>query len=119
MTKLVEATNEYSLVEAEMTYGMILSEATVCAVAFFVERGIFMARKNRKHQHAEMVRTSTADAVGYVRLSVANREESSSIQNQKFIIECWGEISIKFLHRITISIMVSAANGLTAQRSRI
>lgn len=37
-----------------------------------------------------MIRPSTANAVGYVRLSVANREESSSIQNQKFIIECWG-----------------------------
>lgn len=45
-----------------------------------------------------MVRTSTADAVGYVRLSVANREESSSIQNQKFIIECWGD-----QHQIPIS----------------
>lgn len=81
-----------------MTYGMILSEATVCAVAFFVERGIFMARKSRKHQHAEMVKTSIAKAVGYVRLSVANQEESSSIQNQKFIIECWGD-----QHQIPIS----------------
>ena len=74
-----------------MRYGMILSVATVFAVAFFVERSIFMARKSRKHQHAEMIRPSTANAVGYVRLSVANREESSSIQNQKFIIECWGD----------------------------
>lgn len=82
----------------KMTYGMILSEATVCAVAFFVERGIFMARKSRKHQHAEMVKTSIAKAVGYVRLSVANQEESSSIQNQKFIIECWGD-----QHQIPIS----------------
>lgn len=57
-----------------------------------------MARKSRKHQHAEMVRTSTAQAVGYVRLSAANREESSSIQNQKFIIECWGD-----QHQIPIS----------------
>ena len=57
-----------------------------------------MARKSRKHQHAEMVRTSTAQAVGYVRLSAANREESSSIQNQKIIIECWGD-----QHQIPIS----------------
>lgn len=57
-----------------------------------------MARKSRKHQHAEMARTSTAEAVGYVRLSVENREESSSIQNQKFIIECWGD-----QHQIPIS----------------
>ena len=74
-----------------MTYGMILSEATVCAVVFFVERGIFMARKSRKYQHAEIVKTSITKAVGYVRLSVANQEESSSIQNQKFIIERWGD----------------------------
>ena len=57
-----------------------------------------MARKSRKHQHAEMVRPSTADAVGYVRLSVANREESDSIQNQQFIIERWGD-----QHQIPIS----------------
>lgn len=49
-----------------MTYGMILSEATVCAVVFFVERGIFMARKSRKYQHAEIVKTSITKAVGYV-----------------------------------------------------
>ena len=81
-----------------MTYGMILSEATVCAVVFFVERGIFMARKSRKYQHAEIVKTSITKAVGYVRLSVANQEESSSIQNQKFIIERWGD-----QHQIPIS----------------
>ena len=82
----------------KMTYGIILSEATVCAVAFFAERGIFMERKSRKHQHPEMIKSSTAEAVGYVRLSVANREESSSIQNQKFIIECWSD-----QHKIPIS----------------
>ena len=94
----------------KMTYGMILSEATVCAVAFFAERGIFMERKSRKHQHAEMVRTSTAQAVGYVRLSAANREESSSIQNQKFIIECWGD-----QHQIPIS-HYYIDNGFSGQR---
>ena len=57
-----------------------------------------MARKSRKHQHTERVRPSTADAVGYVRLSVANREEYDSIQNQKFIIERWGD-----QHQIPIS----------------
>lgn len=57
-----------------------------------------MARKSRKHQHAEMIRSSTTEAVGYVRLSVANQEESCSIQNQKFIIECWGD-----QHQIPIS----------------
>ena len=57
-----------------------------------------MSRKSRKHQHTERVRPSTADAVGYVRLSVANREEYDSIQNQKFIIERWGD-----QHQIPIS----------------
>ena len=50
-----------------------------------------MARKSRKHQCTEMVRSSTANAVGYLRLSVANQEEFNSIQNQKFIIERWGD----------------------------
>lgn len=57
-----------------------------------------MARKSRKHQYTEMFRPSTANAVGYVRLSVANQEEFNSIQNQKFIIERWGD-----QHQIPIS----------------
>lgn len=38
------------------------------------------------------------EAVGYVRLSVSNKEESNSIKNQKCIIELWGD-----LHQIPIS----------------
>lgn len=81
-----------------MTYGMILSEATVYAVAVSIKRGISMARKSRKYQPAELIKASANDAVGYIRLSVANREESCSIQNQKFIIECWGN-----QHQIPVS----------------
>lgn len=93
----------------KMPYAMILLEATVCAVAFFGEGGyFFMARKSRKHQYTEMFRPSTANAVGYVRLSVANQEEFNSIQNQKFIIERWGD-----QHQIPISIMVLAVSDLT------
>lgn len=98
VSKLVEATNGYSLVEAKMTYGMILPVATVFAVAFSIERGIFMTRKSRKHQYTEGLKSSAPVAVGYIRLSVANKEECSSIENQKFIIECWGE-----QHQIPIS----------------
>lgn len=55
-----------------------------------------MARKSRKHQRTKLSKQPVA--VGYIRLSVANREESSSIENQKFIIECWGD-----QHQIPIS----------------
>ena len=65
--------------------------ATVFAVTFSIERGIFMARKSRKHKYKEELKFLSSVAVGYIRLSVANKEESSSIENQKFIIECWGE----------------------------
>lgn len=68
---------------------MILPVATVFAVAFSIERGIFMARKSRKYK--EERKPPSPVAVGYIRLSVANKEEASSIENQKFIIECWGE----------------------------
>lgn len=81
-----------------MRYGMILPVATVFAVAFSIERSVFMARKSRKHQYTERLKSSTPVAVGYIRLSVANKEEGSSIENQKFIIECWGE-----QHQIPIS----------------
>ncbi len=70
---------------------MILPVTTVFAVAFTIERGIFMARKSRKHMYKEQLKSPSPVAVGYIRLSVANRKESSSIENQKFIIECWGE----------------------------
>ena len=90
---------------------MILLEATVCAVAFLGEGGyFFMARKSRKHQYTEMFRSSTANAVGYVRLSVANQEEFNSIQNQKFIIERWGD-----QHQIPIS-HYYIDNGFSGQR---
>lgn len=69
-----------------------------------------MARKNRKHQYTEMFRPSTANAVGHVRLSVANQEEFNSIQNQKFIIERWGD-----QHQIPIS-HYYIDNGFSGQR---
>lgn len=95
----MEATNGYSLVEAEndIWYDIVRGYGLRRSL-FHRKEGIFMARKSGKHQHAEMVRTSIAEAVGYIRLSVENREESSSIQNQKFIIECWGD-----QHQIPIS----------------
>lgn len=108
--KLVEATNGYSLVEAEndIWYDIVRG----CdVVAFSVERGIFMARKSRKHQRTEMIMFSIANAVGYVRLSVANREESNSIQNQKFIIECWGDRQQIPISQYYIEVIFSA-NGV-------
>ncbi len=74
-----------------MIYGMILPVATVFPVALSIEGGIFMARESRKHQYTEGLKFPAPVAVGYIRLSVTNKEEYSSIENQKFIIECWGE----------------------------
>lgn len=83
----------------KMIYGMILPVATVFAVAFSIERGIFMARKSRKYQYTERRKFPAPIAVGYIRLSVANKKESSSIEHQKFIIECWGnQHQIPILH---------------------
>lgn len=70
---------------------MILPVAAVSAVAFSIERGIFMARKSRKHKYKEEQKSPSPIAVGYIRLSVVDKEKSSSIENQKCIIECWGE----------------------------
>ena len=81
-----------------MRYGMILPVATVFAVAFSIEGGISMARKSRKHQPAKLIKAPANDSVGYIRLSVANKEEYSSIENQKFIIEYWGD-----QHQISVS----------------
>lgn len=89
VTKLVEATND-------MWYD--ISSGYGFAVAFSIERGIFMARKSRKQQYWERTKSALSVTVGYIRLSVANKEESSSIENQEFIIECWGD-----QHQIPIS----------------
>lgn len=45
---------------------MILPVATVFAVAFSIERGIFMTRKSRKHQYTEGLKSSAPVAVGYI-----------------------------------------------------
>lgn len=49
-----------------------------------------MARKSRKYQQAILIQTPIPNTVGYIRLSVSNKDESSSIENQKLIIEQWG-----------------------------
>ena len=50
-----------------------------------------MARKSRKYQNAAFDQTLNLNTVGYIRLSVSNTDESQSIENQKLIIEQWGE----------------------------
>lgn len=48
-----------------------------------------MARKSRK-QPLKAAMMNVRSAVGYIRLSVANKDESCSVENQKLIIEQWG-----------------------------
>ncbi len=50
-----------------------------------------MARKSRKYQYAVFDQTLHLNTVGYIRLSVSDTNESHSIENQKLIIEQWGE----------------------------
>lgn len=106
----MEAENGDSLVEVENDIWYDIVEAAVDAVAFSIERSFSMARRSRKHQHAELSKPPAADVVGYIRLSVVNREEASSIQNQKFIIECWGD-----QHQIPIS-RYYVDNGFSGKR---
>lgn len=47
-----------------------------------------MARKSRKGPHSKDS-VVTDKAVGYVRISLANKESSDSVENQKRIIEDW------------------------------
>lgn len=48
-----------------------------------------MARKSRK-QPLKATTMDVRSTVGYIRLSVANKDESCSVKNQKLIIEQWG-----------------------------
>ena len=50
-----------------------------------------MARKSRKHKSTESVHRKIAYAVGYIRLSVKEKEDNNSVINQKIIIENWSE----------------------------
>nr|WP_325304186.1 recombinase family protein [uncultured Oscillibacter sp.] len=47
-----------------------------------------MARKSRKHP--ELVIPVSKDTVGYIRLSVLNRDPHGSVENQGLMIEEWG-----------------------------
>lgn len=49
-----------------------------------------MARKSRKYPNIDLIIKPSRDTVGYIRLSVRNKDSSSSIENQKLIIEEWG-----------------------------
>ncbi|MDE6994655.1 MAG: recombinase family protein [Lachnospiraceae bacterium] len=49
-----------------------------------------MARKSRKYLNVDLIIKPSRDTVGYIRLSIRNEDSSSSIENQKLIIEEWG-----------------------------
>ena len=46
-----------------------------------------MARKSRKH--LELAVSVSKDTVGYIRLSVLNRDPHGSVENQRLMIEEW------------------------------
>ena len=57
-----------------------------------------MARKSRKHPTPKLTTQPSRDTVGYIRLSVRDKDPSSSIKNQRLIIEGWGH-----QHQVPIS----------------
>jgi len=67
-----------------------------------------MARKSRKHPVPKL--TPSRDTVGYIRLSVRNNDSAGSIENQKRIIEEWGQ-----QHQIPISLYY-IDNGFSGRR---
>ena len=49
-----------------------------------------MARKSRKRPNIDLICKLSRDTVGYIRLSVRDKDSSGSVENQKLIIEEWG-----------------------------
>lgn len=47
------------------------------------------ARRSRKRPNIDLIIKPSRDTVGYIRLSVRNKDSSSSIKNQKLIFEEW------------------------------
>ena len=50
-----------------------------------------MARKSRKRPNLDLIIKPSRDTVGYIRLSVRDKDSFGSIENQKLIIEEWGQ----------------------------
>ena len=69
-----------------------------------------MARKSRKHPIPILTTQLSRDTVGYIRLSVRDKDPSGSIENQKLIIEEWG-----LQHQIPIS-HYYVDNGFSGKR---
>ena len=69
-----------------------------------------MARKSRKHPIPILTTQLSRDTVGYIRLSVRDKNPSGSIENQKLIIEEWG-----LQHQIPIS-HYYVDNGFSGKR---
>ena len=57
-----------------------------------------MARKSRKHPVPKLTILPSRDTVGYIRLSVRDKDPSGSIESQRLMIEEWG-----YQHQIPIS----------------
>lgn len=49
-----------------------------------------MARKSRKHPNIDLIIKPSRDTVGYIRLSVRDKDPFGSVENQRLIIEEWG-----------------------------
>ena len=61
----------------------------VYAIPFSYKGDVIMARKSRKHP--ELAVPVSKDTVGYIRLSVLNRDPHGSVENQRLMIEEWGQ----------------------------
>lgn len=68
-----------------------------------------MARKSRK-QPSKTVADDTRSAVGYIRLSVANKDESCFVKNQKLIIGQWATQHELFISHFYIDANYSGSN---------
>ena len=67
-----------------------------------------MVRKSRKHP--KLTVPISKDTVGYIRLSVLNRDSHGSVENQKLIIEEWGKQNKIIVSRYYID------NGFSGKR---
>ena len=89
--KLVEAENRVLLVVAESRICYNADKLWFCRSLFCIgKRGLRMARKSRKHQTVALPHLHSETA-GYIRLSVTGKDSDDSIENQKKVIEAWGQ----------------------------
>ena len=88
----MEAENEAIPVEAEnRTWYNPLKGYGLLHSLFLLRGRHHVSRKSRKHPALKLTTRPSRDTIGYIRLSVRDKDPSGSIESQRLMIKEWGQ----------------------------